>query len=145
MTLRPHIGALLVALALAPHDALAQGSAAGDSLLAAGDTAGALAAYMSAVASDERNAEAHYRAGLLHRARGDGGKAEQNFRFATRFEPDSAKYWLALAGELRGSGSIFTRRQVPRLIERAREAAQAHGSARLADIEYRASVVDRER
>ena len=149
MTLRPYIGALLggllVALAPAPHRALAQGSTAGDSLLAAGDTAGALTAYMSAVASDERNAEAHYRAGLLHRARGDGGKAEENFRFATRFEPDSAKYWLALADELRGSGSIFTRRQVPGLIERAREAAQDHGSARLADIEYRAALVDWQR
>jgi tetratricopeptide (TPR) repeat protein len=139
--------------AAAAPPAVAQGSADGDRLLAAGDTVGALAAFERAVAEHLDNAEAHYRAGLLYRARTDTSlavsaarrKAEEHFRYATRFAPDSAKYWLALAEHFRAAGDVTIRIQVPGLLERALEAAREHGSAELADIEYRAAGVDWDR
>jgi GWxTD domain-containing protein len=104
----------------------AQAVAAGDSLLAAGDTSGAISAYEAAVRRDNRDAEAH-------------------FRYATRFEPDSAKYWLALAELFRTEGDVTTRAQVPGLVDRARRAARKHGSGETARVEYRIALIEWER
>ena len=130
----------------------AQGNAA-DSLLASGDTLGAIAVMEQVLRNDQENAEIHYRAALLYQTRidpsspvsADRRRMEEHLRFATRFEPDSAKYWLALAEHLRTKGNVASRVQVPGMIDRALEAARTHGSARLADIEFRAGVVDWER
>ena len=132
----------------------AQTLADADSLLARGDTNGAIAVYDAMLKRDIRNAEAHYRAGVLHMTRHEPGKelspprrkAEEHFRYATRFEGDSAKYWLALAELFRGEDISTTRIQVSGLVNRAREAARRTGSeAQLAEIEFRAARVDWER
>jgi GWxTD domain-containing protein len=131
----------------------AQDMAAGDSLLAAGDTSAAIAAYEAVVRRNNRDAEAHYRAGVLYRSRFVPGTrvsaerraAEAHFRYATRFEPDSAKYWLALAELLRTEEEVTTRAQVAGLVERARQAARKHGSGETARVEYRIALIEWER
>lgn len=99
-------------------------------LAAAGDTAGAIAAAEAVIRRDRRNAEAHYLAGRLYmsmhvegaRVSAPRRQAEEHFRYATRFEPDSAKYWLALADLFRADDMVTVRVQVPGLIGNAVDA-----------------------
>jgi GWxTD domain-containing protein len=112
-----------------------QSLARGDSLLATGDTSGAIAAFESLLKRDMRNAEAHYRAGVLYLSRHPAGeelspnrrKAEEHFRYATRFQPDSAKHWIALSDAFRSEDMVTARIQVAGLVKRAWEAAAASG------------------
>ncbi len=144
---------MILALLLAATTRLQAQEDTADSLLAAGDTLGAIGALEQVLRTDRENGEVHYRVALLYQIRIDPSSAvsadrrrmEEHLRFATRYQPDSAKYWLALAEHLRSSGNVASRIQVPGMIDRALEAARAHGSARLADIEFRAGVVDWER
>ncbi|HEX9727146.1 MAG TPA: hypothetical protein VGA37_01415 [Gemmatimonadales bacterium] len=114
-------------------------------LLAAQDTSGAIEVYEALVKADLKNAEAHYLAGLLYMSRHQAGtelspnrrKAEEHFRYASRFQGDSAKYWLALAELFRGEDNTFTRIQVNGLLEKALEAARRAGSeGELAALEF---------
>jgi GWxTD domain-containing protein len=129
----------------------AQGGRAVDSLLALRDTTGALLALEQHLKQNVRDTEAHYRAGQLYMSRHVVGselspnrrKAEEHFRYATRFAPDSAKYWLALADLFRTEDIVTTRAQVRGLLERARKAAEASGaSAELAAAMYRQARAD---
>lgn len=131
-------------IALAPRALVAQETACGDSLLARGDTTGAVAACEAAVRRDERDPESHYRAGQLLLT-GDKGRAQDHFRAAIRLQPDSGKYWLALADLLRAEDDVFARRQVAGLVENARAAAREYGSEKLAEIEYRSARIAWER
>ncbi len=145
----------LVALGAAPRGTSAQTLDAASRLLVQADTAAAIAIFEDLIDHNLRNAEAHYRLGLIHRARivpdaaVDKNRriAEEHFRYAARFESDSAKYLLALADLFRREDNSFTRLQVPRLIERARAAAIRHGAdaADLTTLEYRAARVEWER
>ena len=145
---------LLIAAASGGGPLSAQTFADADSLLARADTNGAIAVYEAMLKRDIRNAEAHYRAGVLHMSRHVPGeevsaprrKAEEHFRYATRFEGDSAKYWLALAELFRGEDITTTRVQVARLVGEAHEAAQRSGSpTQIALVGYRAARVEWER
>lgn len=138
--------AALCALPAASHAQVGRG----DTLLARGDTTGAIAAYESAVIQNAADAEAHYRAGVLYLARfvadearaGQArGQAEAHFRAARQSKPDSAKYWLALAEVLRTKGDVFSRSQVPGLVDSAVTLARKRGSSHTADIEYRAGMI----
>ncbi len=131
----------------------AQTFAEADSLLAAQDTSGAIAVLEAMIGHDKKNAEAHYRAGVLYMTRHVAGsllspnrrKAEEHLRYATRFESDSAKYWLALAELFRTEEVTTTRIQVAGLVERARKAAREHGGDSLGLVEYRAARIEWER
>ena len=123
-------------------------------LLARGDTNAAITMYEAMVRRNLKNAEAHYLAGVLYMTRHIPGsrlspnrrKAEEHFRYATRFESDSVKYWLALADLFRGEDNSFTRLQVPRLISRAREAAHRSGATSdIVALEYQAARMEWER
>lgn len=121
---------------------------AADSLLARGDTNGAIAAYESVIKRDGQahDPEVHFRVGQLYMARyvpgtrlsADRRAAEKHFRWATRIEPDSAKYWLALAELFRSEDNVFTRIQVQPLIAKASQAAARHGGSGAALVHYRA-------
>jgi GWxTD domain-containing protein len=122
-----------------------------DSLLARHDTSGAIVALERLIRRDFRNAELHYRTGLLYMSRHVPGeelspnrrKAEEHFRYATRFVRDSAKYWIALADLFRGEDIGTTRIQVRGLLDRARRAAEASGDdGLLADAAYRQARAD---
>lgn len=131
----------------------AQSLAAGDSLIATGDTTAAIAAYEAAAGTTPLGAEAHYRAALLYMTRyvaGEQlsavrGKAEAHLRAASRAQPDSAKYWLALAEVMRTSNLTTIRMQVAGLVNRAIKAARRFGSDALAAAEYRAGRISWER
>ena len=136
----------LALVTVLPGAAGGQGLGRADSLAAAGDTVGALA--MLEAAAEAGSAEAHYRAGRLLFAQylADSApagnvrtRAEQHFRRATDLEPDSGHYWLGLAEVQRTRSLVTERMQVGGLVERALEAARAHGSGALADIHYRAA------
>jgi len=147
-----HRPALLLPVALAWAAPLAsQMFADADSLLARGDTSGAIAALERLIRRDGKNAEAHFRAGTLYMTRHVPGQelsphrrqAEEHFRYATRFQPDSAKYWIALADLFRGEDVVTTRVQVRGLLNRARQAAEAAGDGqRQADAAYRQARAD---
>src|SRR3972149_406119 len=72
-------------------------------LAAAGDTTAAITAVEAVLKRNQRDAEAQWIAGLLHLSQHVPGarvsaprrKAEEHLRYATRFGPDSVKYWLA--------------------------------------------------
>jgi GWxTD domain-containing protein len=123
-------------------------------LVARGDTAGAIAAFEAVIAGNERNAEAHYRAGLLRLARAqddgpvseDRRKGEAHLRYAARFSPDSARYWLALADFFRSQTLVTLRVQVPRVVGNAQEAADRAGNpAEIADAAYRGARIELDR
>ncbi|HEY2825431.1 MAG TPA: hypothetical protein VGI83_07805, partial [Gemmatimonadales bacterium] len=132
-----------------PAGVAAQSVAAGDSLLARGDTTGAIAAYEAAVARNLHDAEAHYRAGVLRISRFSHNtnlsenrrKATEHFEYATQFAADSAKYWLAFADALRSESGITARVQVAHLVGKALEAAKKHGGGVTAEAEYRAARI----
>lgn len=122
--------------------------------VAQGDTTAAIALLESMIARQERNAEAHYRLGLLYLARvdpadavsADRRTAEEHLRYATRFAPDSARYWLTLADYFRSQNLITLLVQVPRTVGRAREAAERSGNpVEIAGAAYRTArlAVDR--
>jgi GWxTD domain-containing protein len=147
---RPPLLLLLPALGWAVPLA-AQGFADADSLLARRDTSGAIAVLERIIRRDNRDAEAHYRAGVLYMTRHVVGtelspnrrRAEEHFRYATRFAPDSAKYWIALADLFRGEDMVTTRMQVRGLVGRARKEAEESGDqARLAEAAYRQARAD---
>jgi len=144
------VRALLVLSSLLIAASAASGQTLEDAerLVARGDTVGAIAAYEAMIARQERNAEAHYRLGLLYLARvdrdnavsADRRKAEEHLRYATRFAPDSARYWLALADYFRSQNLITLLVQVPRAVGRAREAAERSGNpVEIAGAAYRAA------
>jgi GWxTD domain-containing protein len=145
---------LICLLLSAPTASSGQTLAEAQRLLARRDTTGAIEIYQRLITADERNAEAHYQVGLLYMSRHVPGsrlspnrrKAEEHFRYATRFEGDSAKYWLALADLFRGEDNSFTRSQVSGLVNRALEAAERAGPTPAAsDVSYRAARVNWER
>ncbi len=128
----------------------AQTVADAERLVTRGDTTGAISAFEAVIAGHQRNAEAHYRAGVLRlaRAKRDGAisedrrKAEEHLRYATRFAPDSARYWLALADLFRSQNLVTLRAQVARLVGRAQEAAERAGNPEeIAAASYRAAHV----
>jgi GWxTD domain-containing protein len=135
-----------VALAGLPGRLAAQATPCGQPELSAGDTAAAIAACERA-AADTGAVEARYRAGrlylgrfLAHQSVGDRERAFTLFDEATQLRPDSAKYWLGLAEVYRTYGDVFRRVRVGGLVDRAVNAARAHGSGERAQIEYRAGV-----
>jgi len=138
---------VLASLALAaPGGAWAQSVPDARRLASAGDTVGALAMLEGLIHENVRNAEAHFVAGRIYLARQNPDdrvsaprrKAEEHFRYATRFEPDSAKYWLALADLFRSVDLTTLRIQVNGLVGKAEDAARQTGdAARLADAQYR--------
>jgi GWxTD domain-containing protein len=140
-TLIPIAVAALAAFASHP---LAAQAACGDSLIARGDTTGAVAACEAAIEHDKQDAESHYRAGQLLQGI-DRGRAEEHFRTAIRIQPDSGKYWLALADLLRTEDNVFARARVAGLVGNARAAAREYGSEKLAEIEYRSARIAWER
>jgi len=132
----------------------AQTFADADSLLARSDTSGAIAVYEAMVRRSVRDAEAHYRAGVLYMTRHTPGtdlspnrrKAEEHFRYASRFAPDTARYALALSDLFRTEDWTMTRMQVRGLVNRAREAAEASGdTASVANATYRQARADMDR
>ena len=122
----------------------AQSVSQADSILARGDTARALRMYETLVDRDLKSTEAHYRAGLIYWARSlKDGKvsrnrraAERHLRYAARFEPDSAKYLLALANLFRGASEPTMRLQWGKTLRKAHASAVKHHSPELARIEY---------
>jgi GWxTD domain-containing protein len=123
-------------------------------LAAAGDTAGAIAAAERVLRADRRNAEAHYLAGRLYLSRHVEGarvsaprrKAEEHFRYATRFAPDSARYWLALADLFRAEDVVTVRSQVPGLVGNAVAAlGPAPSDSLTAEVGFRVARVQWER
>lgn len=132
----------LVALGspLAPWPALAQRPLCGAEALTRGDTTAAAVACEHAIAENARDTEAYYRLGRLYEAVGSRA-AEEQYRLATRYAPDSAKYWLALAAVLRAQDNVFARQQVGGVVDRAREAARAHGGTGAVEAEYRSALV----
>lgn len=130
---------------LGPVGLCAQTLDRADSLLATGDTAGAIATLERVIDANFRHAEARYRLGRVLWSRvppntkvsADRRRAEEQLRYATRFEPDSAKYWLALVEVLSRDDVSTARLLIPQYLERARQAAARHGAAaELADAEY---------
>jgi GWxTD domain-containing protein len=121
---------------------------------AAGDTAGAIAAVEALLKREQRHAEAQWVAGLLYLSQHVPGarvsaarrKAEEHFRYATRFGPDSAKYWVSLADLFRGEDLMFVRRQVPDLLRRAADrVAAAPTDSMAAEVGYRVARLEWER
>ncbi|HEX9633502.1 MAG TPA: GWxTD domain-containing protein [Gemmatimonadales bacterium] len=151
-TWRTVIALHALAWILAP-DAGAQGYEAAERRLRAGDTTGALELYERLSRRRGRDAELHYRIGVLHASRvqpdqsvsADRRSAEEHLRLATRLAPDSAPYWLALAELLRAQTEVTVRLQVVEMLERAREAARRHRSPLRGRIEYRLGRVNWER
>jgi GWxTD domain-containing protein len=146
--------AVLACLIVLASAASAQTLAEAERLVARGDTAGAIAAFEAVIAKNERNAEAQYRAGVLRvaRAKDDGAisedrrKGEAHLRYATRFAPDSARYWLALADFFRSQALVTLRVQVPQVVGNAQEAADRAGNpVEVADAAYRAGRVEWDR
>jgi GWxTD domain-containing protein len=149
MTMRTLVVPTVLLILLAPAG-LAQTLEEAEHLVARGDTAGAIAALEAVIAANERNAEAHYRAGVLRLARAkdagavseDRRKGEAHLRYATRFAPDSARYWLALADFFRSQNLVTLRMQVPRVVGRALEAADHSANpVAIAEAEYRTARV----
>ncbi len=111
-----------------------------DRLATADDSADAIRLLERAIRRDFRNAEAHYRLGILRFARftpgenlsADRRQAEEHLRLATRFASDSAQYWLALASVFYSQTYVTVRLQVSRAVNRAVTAARASGSPHLA-------------
>lgn len=136
--------ACVVTFVLTAGLARAQSPATADSLAAAGDTARAIEIYERALRGDRRNAELHYRVGRLYwgLAADDGAvsrdrrRAEEHLRYATRFAPDSARYWLGLAEIFRMARVSTMRVQWGSTVRKARELAITHGSPVLAEAEY---------
>ncbi|HEY2825719.1 MAG TPA: tetratricopeptide repeat protein, partial [Gemmatimonadales bacterium] len=140
------VAALLVALPAAVSAQVGRG----DSLLSQGDTTGAIAAFEAAVMSNPRDAEAHYRAGVLYLARAVAdsnratqarNQAESHFSAALKAQPDSAKYWLAAAEILRSRSDVFSRARIPHYVDSALALARKKGGTILADAEYRSGVI----
>ena len=123
-------------------------------LATAGDTAAAITAVETLLKRTQRDAEAHWIAGLLYLAQHVPGdkvsparrKAEEHLRYATRFGPDSAKYWLSLADLFRTDDLVTLRVQVPGLIENAAKALAATPTDSLtAEVGYRVARAEWER
>lgn len=138
---------LLSTLGVTAHvSAAAQTLAVAESLARVGDTAAAIAIYEAWLERSRRDAEAHYRVGLLYWSRSlddgpmsaDRRAAEEHLRYATRYESDSAKYWLGLADVFRRATEASMRVQWGAALRRARETALANGSPILPLVEYQA-------
>ncbi|HEX9631453.1 MAG TPA: GWxTD domain-containing protein [Gemmatimonadales bacterium] len=144
--------AILAGLLGIPSFTAAQ-TACGATLLARGDTTGAIADCEILAVGPPESAEARHRAGQLLLARylagaqsdADRDRAERHFTRATELAPDSARYLLGLADVARTKTLIFERSRVGELVDRALALAREHGSGHLAEIEFRAAVVDWER
>jgi len=115
-------------------------------LAASGDTAGAISAVERLLKRNRRDAEAQWVAGMLYLSQHVPGdkvsaprrKAGEHFKYATRFEPDSAKYWLSLADLYRGEDLMTVRTQVPGLLNHAVDAVAASPTDSMtAEVEYR--------
>jgi len=125
----------------------------GDSLLARGDTAAAIADCEALAAGPPENAEARFRAGRLLLTRylaggqsdADRNQAERQFQRAVELEPDSARYVMGLAEIARTKTLVFERARADDYVDRAVALAREHGSGSLADIEFRAAVISWER
>jgi len=123
-------------------------------LAAGGDTAAAIAAVEALLKRNQRDAEAQWTAGLLHLSRHVPGakvsaprrRAEEHLRYATRFAPDSAKYWLSLADLYRADDAVTVRIQVPGLLEKAvKTLAAAPADSLAAEVGYRVARQEWER
>jgi tetratricopeptide (TPR) repeat protein len=75
-----------------------------DSLLAAGDTDGAIAKLRYAVKLDPASAEAHRRLGQALEKKGERREAINEYRAATESDPANSAAWRALAGAQMGEG-----------------------------------------
>ncbi|MBV9960513.1 MAG: tetratricopeptide repeat protein [Acidobacteria bacterium] len=75
-----------------------------DSLLAAGDTEGAIAKLRYAVKLDPSSAEAHRRLGLALEKKGERREAINEYRAATENDPANSAAWRALAGAQMSEG-----------------------------------------
>lgn len=115
-------------------------------LVAQGDTAGAIVAVEALLKREQRNAEAQWLAGQLYLSQHVPGaqvsaprrKAEVHLKYATRFGPDSAKYWLSLADLYRSEDVMTVRTQVEGLLEHAVDAvAAAPTDSMVAEVGYR--------
>jgi len=115
-------------------------------LAARGDTAGAITAVEALLKHDQRNAEAQWYAGQLYLSQHIPGakvsaprrKAEVHLKYATRFGPDSAKYWLGLADLYRSEDVMTVRAQVAGLLEHAVGAVSASPTDSMAaEVGYR--------
>jgi GWxTD domain-containing protein len=144
--------ALVTVLLAVPAHASAQ-AVCGDSLLARGDTAGAIADCEALAVGPPESAEGRYQAGRLLLDRylagaqtdADRDRAERHFTRAVALAPDSARYVLGLAEIARTKTLVFDRAQADDLVDSALALARQHGSGDLAEIEFRAGVVDWER
>jgi len=144
--------AVLVSLAFGTTRLQAQ-TVCGDSLLARGDTAAAIADCEALAAGPPENAEARFRAGRLLLSRylaggrtdADRNEAEHQFQRAVELEPDSARYVMGLAEIARTKTLVFERARADDYVDRAVALAREHGSGALADIEFRAAVISWER
>ena len=124
-----------------------------DRLATADDSAEAIRLLERVVRRDFRNAEAHYRLGVLHFARftpgenvsADRRQAEEHLRLATRFASDSAQYWLALASVYYSQSEVSVRLQVSNTVSRAVTAARATRSPYLARALSRRGRLDWQR
>jgi GWxTD domain-containing protein len=153
MQIRLQFPLALLALIGAARPLSAQAAACGDSLMARADTAGAIAACEAVAIGPPESAEGRYQAGRLLLERylagattdADRGRAEQYFRRAIQLEPDSARYVFGLAEIYRTRTLVFQRSQVDDLIDSALALARVYGSGDLADMQYRAGVVEWER
>jgi GWxTD domain-containing protein len=152
--MRTLLGPAAVLAGLLGIPSLAAGQAAcGDTLVARGDTTGAIADCEALAVGPPEQAEFRYQAGRLLLARflagaatsTDRDRAERHFRRATELAPDSARYVLGLAEVARTKTLVFERSQADDLVDRALALARAHGSGDLAEIAFRAAVVDWER
>jgi GWxTD domain-containing protein len=123
-------------------------------LAAAGDTTAALTAVEAVLKRDRRDAEAHWVAGQLYLSRHVPGNrvsrprrmAEEHLRYATRFGPDSVKYWLTLADLFRSENLVTLRVQVPGLIENAAKALTVSATDSLtAEVGFRVARLEWER
>ncbi|HEY2825783.1 MAG TPA: GWxTD domain-containing protein [Gemmatimonadales bacterium] len=146
--MKPQFAGTLIALVLLAARLPAQTIAAGDSALARGDTSKAIEVFESATRRHLDDAEAHYRAGVLLMTRHHPGdevsaprrRAEEHFRYAMRFQPDSAKYYLGLADAFRGETEVTVRAQVIGLLTRAAEVMRLHGGSEAPTVLYRAAA-----
>jgi GWxTD domain-containing protein len=145
--------AIAFALLLRVPSTAAGQAVCGSVLLARADTAGAIADCEALALGPPESAEARYQAGRLLLARylaggqtdADRDRAERHFTRATELAPDSARYVLGLAEIARTKSLVFERSEADDLVDRALALARAHGSGDLAEIEFRAGVVDWER
>jgi len=123
-------------------------------LAAAGDTAAAITAVETLLKRNQRDAEAQWVAGLLYLSRHVPGarispprrKAEEHLRYATRFGPDSVKYWLSLADLFRADDHATMRFQVAGLIEKAVQTlGMAPNDSLTAEVGYRVARMEWDR